>query len=171
MFITRINNKARHPVISPQYPIQRPLLSKDNHLAAMKNSNSKVSTLRLLIPTPVQYIGHMLVGYANCTGWTRISTHKGHSRLINTETDILPLLQPASDLVLNLLNDVVVHCMSCNADMRAGVYDDTSVQLLTLSSEKRAAAGLLKSVIIKRTCFWGKYVYSMSTTLKLPLLF
>ena len=36
--------------------------------------------------------------------------------------------------------------MSCNTDMRAGVQEETSVQLLTLYSEKRAAAELLKRV-------------------------
>ena len=52
--------------------------------------------------------------------------HKGHSRLFNTKTDILPLLQPALHLILHLLKDVVVHySMSCNTDMSAGVYEGT----------------------------------------------
>ena len=52
--------------------------------------------------------------------------HKGHSRLFNTKTDILPLLQPASHLIQHLLKDAVVHCMSCNTDMSAGVYEGTT---------------------------------------------
>ena len=122
--------------------------------------------------------------HGNCIGWTKMSAHKGHSRLFNSfagnsailrhscyevtlinnhyrfwsqqhifqrkcfsmnclqrtfsrnaETLIpqklptpakqlvpkhtfLPLLQPASDLVLSLLKDAVVQCMSCNTVMR-----------------------------------------------------
>ena len=80
--------------------------------------------------------------------------------LIPIQIDILPLLEPALDLVLSLLKGVVVHCMSCNTDMRAGVYEDTSVQLLTLSSEKEQQLGYSINFLLRET-----YVYSMSTTL------
>ena len=56
-----------------------------------------------------------------------MSTHKGHPRLFNTETDILPLLQPASDLTILLLKDVVVHCKSCDTDMRVGAYPEIPI--------------------------------------------
>ena len=96
-----------------------------------------------------------------------MSTNKGHSRLFNTETDILLLLQPASDLVQSLLKDVVVHCMSCNIDMRAGVYEDTNVQLLTLSSEKMSSSWVTEKGHHPINLLLGEtYVYSMSTTLK-----
>ena len=34
----------------------------------------------------------------------------------------------------------MVQFMSCNTDTRAGVYEDASVQLLTLSSEKKSSS-------------------------------
>ena len=81
--------------------------------------------------------------------------------LIPKQIDILPLLQPALNLLLSLLKGVVVHySMSCNTEMRAGVYEDTSVQLLTLSSEKEQQLGYSINLLLRET-----YVYSMSTTL------
>ena len=112
---------------------------------------------------------HASVLHGSCISWTKMSTHKEH---FNTKTDILPL---SFGLGTSLLKDVVAHCMSCTTYMRAGVYEDTNVQLLTLSSEKRAAAGSLKRFIIQLTCFWEKLMciqcqqHSMFTTFALSL--
>ena len=43
--------------------------------------------------------------------------------------------------------DVVVHCVSCSRDMRAGAYEEHECVLTLAASEERAAAGLLKRAI------------------------
>ena len=95
-----------------------------------------------------------------------MSTRKGHTRLFNTETDILPL-QLALDLVLSLLNDVVVHCRSCNTDMRARVYADTNFQLLTLCmKQNNNSSWVTKEGHHPINLLLGEtHVYSMSKTL------
>ena len=89
-----------------------------------------------------------------------MSTHKEH---FNTKTDILPL---SFGLGTSLLKDVGAHCMTCTTYMRAGVYEDTNVQLLTLSSAKKSSSWVTEEVHHPINLLLGEtYVYSMSTTL------
>ena len=54
---------------------------------------------------------------------------------------------PLASFTLSTLKDVVVHCVSCSRDMRAGAYEEHECVLTLTASEERAAAGLLKRAI------------------------
>ena len=64
----------------------------------------------------------------------------------------------------------MVQFMSCNTDTRAGVYEDASVQLLTLSSEKKSNSWVTEEGhypinLLSGGGGGGTYVHSLSTTL------
>lgn len=82
--------------------------------------NRKDSTLRLLLPLTVLYMGHMPM----CC-MADVLVEPGCQNMKSTPDGliVLPLL---SQLQL-LLNDVLIHCTSCNRDMMVWVYEGTSV--------------------------------------------
>ena len=56
-------------------------------------------------------------------------------------------LRPASDLIISLLHDILVHCTSCGRDMRAGAYVGHQCTRSPTRSEVNMAADILRHVI------------------------
>ncbi|KAL5473937.1 hypothetical protein EMCRGX_G028506 [Ephydatia muelleri] len=56
-------------------------------------------------------------------------------------------LRPASDLIISLLHDILVHCTSCGRDMRAGAYVGHQCTRSPTRSEVNMAADVLRHVI------------------------
>ena len=56
-------------------------------------------------------------------------------------------LRPASDLIISLLHDILVHCTSCGRDMRAGAYVGHQCTRSPTRSEVNMAANVLRHVI------------------------
>ena len=63
------------------------------------------------------------------------------SSLVPTE------IRPAPNAILLLLKDVLVQCVGCHRDMKAGCYDGHECTPYLVAGEKRDAAALLKRAI------------------------
>ena len=61
--------------------------------------------------------------------------------LVSTE------IRPASNLIQLLLKDVLVQCVVCHRDVKAGYYEDHECTQSLTPGEEREAAGLLKRAI------------------------
>ena len=61
--------------------------------------------------------------------------------LVSTE------IKPASNLIQLLLKDVLVQCVVCHRDVKAGYYEDHECTQSLTPGEEREAAGLLKRAI------------------------
>lgn len=53
-------------------------------------------------------------------------------------------IKPASNVILLLLSDVLVHCAGCNRDIKAGGYEGHECVPSLTPEEEKQAAGLLK---------------------------
>ena len=146
MIIARINSIAPPPINLPEHAFPRPPLSKDNLSVSVLNQLECPLCVDILAQ-PSQ-LPCSTLACAQCIIQWVVTTASVHCPCCFLQQPIvLPLLQPASHLVLPLLKDVVVHCVSCSRDMRAGAYEEHECVLTLTASEERAAAGLLKRAI------------------------
>ena len=56
-------------------------------------------------------------------------------------------IRPASNLIQLLLKDVLVQCVECHRDVKAGYYEEHECTQSLTAGEEREAAGLLKRAI------------------------
>ena len=176
MIISRINSISPRPIISPEHPFPRPPLSKDNLSVSVLNQLECPLCVDILAQ-PIQ-LPCSTLACAQCIIQWVVTTASVHCPCCFSQQPIvLPLLQPASHLVLLLLKDVVVHCVSCSRDMRAGAYEEHECVLTLTASEERAAAGLLKRAIstsskgiIKLGTGGTVSVFNVNNTQCLPLM-
>ena len=60
---------------------------------------------------------------------------------------VLTEVRPASNLIQLLLKDVLVQCVVCHRDVKAGCYEEHEWTQSLTAGEEREAAGLLKWAI------------------------
>ena len=139
MLIAHIWKIAPPPIFSHGHC---PPLSSQNSSSILSQVNCQLCSS--LLTQPLELPCSMLVCTSCIVEW--VAATGGENCPCCSDDDLL-LIRPAPHLILLLLSDVLVHCVSCNRDMKADAYDSHECTPLLTPDEEREAAVLLKKVV------------------------
>ena len=140
MIIGSVNKSAPPPVISSEHSYPRPPLAKDN-LSVLDQLECPVCldilTQPMELPCKAMACAQCIIHWVATTGSVHCpccySCEPMH-------------IKPASNLVLSMLKDALVHCTMCTRDMRAALYEHHECTPSLTHEEQRSAAKLIKRI-------------------------
>ena len=133
MIIGCVNKSAPPPVISSEHHNPRPPVAKNNLFWTNLNA--------MELPCKAMACTQCIIHWVATTG----SVHCPYCYSMH--------IKPASNLVLLLLKDVLVHCTMCTRDMRAGMYEHHECTPSLTHEEQRSAAKLIKRISPEKGVF------------------
>ena len=147
MIIESVNKSAPPPVISSEHSYPRPPLAKDN-LSVLDQLECPVCldilTQPMELPCKAMACAQCIIHWVATTGSVHCpccySCEPMH-------------IKPASNLVLLMLKDVLVHCTICTRDMRAAMYEHHECTPSLTHEEQQSAAKLIKKISPEKGVF------------------
>ena len=151
MIIGCVNKSAPPPVISSEHSYPRPPLAKDN-LSVLDQLECPVC---LDIVTQPMELPYRAMACTQCIIHWVATTGSVHCPCCYSCEPMH--IKPASNLVLLMLKDVLVHCTICTRDMRAVMYEHHECTPSLTHEEQRSAAKLIKKISPEKRCISTSY--------------